>query len=422
MGWKKWLSCQKALSFLLPLLTLLFVSSILVMSMQVSAKSFHTQSLSAEQMADGQDFNDAELSGRRVRRDANGGTWELPAEKYPLTVGLPANCDQGSLMPEFPNATCFSHCLTSSCGSDAVASIESGDSELVCTARILLLGFPRSGTGEISRWIKQHPAVTARYADIFMDSAGKLITTVCPLQQLRDTTAPGYFEPSSLSSIGAAESQKNNYLHCEHCLTISEVGYYFGGLFLDLPTARLHFMDSVNERFIITIKNPTDRAMAEYFYPYMIAGTDLTTVGNQVLHNAMSAGVEQAKQCITANGPAACVFAHNIVFPAAMLDETGMLYDGCYSTRLIQVLQQISLSHTYFVKIEEYLASSGAVMQEVFDFIGLDYDFPPPIAVSAPTSKPMLSDTITMLDEFFEPFNRQLRDMLGNDKWLYTRD
>ncbi|XP_067942600.1 uncharacterized protein [Watersipora subatra] len=422
MGWKKRFLCQKALSFLLLLLTLLVISSIIVMSMQVSAKSFHTQSLSAEQMVDVKDVKDAELSGRRVRRDANDGTWELPTEVYPITVGVPANCDRGSILSEFPNATCFSRCLSSPCDSDVLASIKSGDSEMLCTARIILLGFPRSGTREISRWIRRHPAVTARYADIFMDNAGKIITNVCPLEQLRDTTAPGYFESLPLSSVGAAKSHKNYYLHCEHCITTSGVGYFFGSLFLDLLTSRLHFMDSVNERFIITMKNPTDRAIAEYFYPHIMAGTDLTTVGNQVLHEAMSAGIEQAKSCMTENGPAVCVFGHNIVFKTAALDETRILYDGCYSTHLTYVLRQISLSRTYFVKIEEYLESSGTVMQEVFDFIGLEYNYPPPKAASAPTSKPMLSDTIAMLDEFFEPFNRQLRDMLGNDKWLYIRD
>ena len=46
--------------------------------------------------------------------------------------------------------------------------------EMVCTARIMHLGFKRSGTYDISRWIKQHEHVTAKTGDMFLDNQGSL--------------------------------------------------------------------------------------------------------------------------------------------------------------------------------------------------------------------------------------------------------
>ncbi|XP_067942242.1 uncharacterized protein [Watersipora subatra] len=423
MGLKRWFLRVRAVDLILSVLTLLFITGILVMNTQLSAKDSHRQLSPVPQMEIVEGVKDLPLSGRRVRRNVDDETWEIPPEAYPITLGDPVNCEQASILSEFPNGTCFSYCTASSCGSDALASLESGNSELVCTARIMQLGFQRSGTGEISRWIKQHPDVTARYADIFIDGSGQLIFDVCPIEQLRDTTAAGYFESYPLSSVGTAGSQKNYYVHCEHCLTTGEVSRSTDTLLVNLPTTMLPFTESANQKFIVTIKNPTDRAIAEYFYPYLVEGTDLDTVGNQVLHDAMSAGIDEAKNCMTIHGPTGCVYGHNTLLSSAPLAETQMLYDGCYSTHLAHVLTQISLSQTYFVKIEEYSASSGTVMQEVYNFVGLEYDEPPTTVGPSPPlpPKPILAETIPMMDAFFEPFNQELRDLLGDDKWLYTR-
>ncbi|XP_067942640.1 uncharacterized protein [Watersipora subatra] len=421
MGLKRWLMRIRAVDYLLSIILLLFISGILTMSMHLSARTSHRLPSPAHGMVNVEGLQDAGSSGRRARRNVDDDPWEVPAEVYPTILRTPENCQQASILSEFPNATCFSHCTISSCGDDALADIENDNADLVCTARIIQLGFRRSGTGEISRWIKQHPDVTARYADVFINSDGEPVFDVCPIDQLRDVTLAGYFEPVPLSSVGSADDHKNYYLHCENCLTTSNVDYLFAKLNMDLPTAMFPFIDTPSQRFIITIKNPTDRALAEYFYPYIMAGTDLSTVGNQVLHDFMSAGIEQAKSCMSAHGPTGCVYGHNTLFSAPALDETRMLYDSCYSTHLAQVLTQVNISQTYFVKIEEYSADSYGIMQEVYNFVGLGYVEPPPTPAPTPTHKPIKTETIVMMDEFFEPFNRELRDLLGDDKWLYIR-
>jgi len=50
---------------------------------------------------------------------------------------------------------------------------------------------------------------------------------------------------------------------------ISQTDRYFGTLFLDLPTAMFQYIETNEQKFIITMKNPTDRVISEYFYPFI---------------------------------------------------------------------------------------------------------------------------------------------------------
>lgn len=52
--------------------------------------------------------------------------------------------------------------------------LDNYSSELVCTAGVVHLGFKRTGTYDISRWLKQHPRVTTKTASLFVNSAGNL--------------------------------------------------------------------------------------------------------------------------------------------------------------------------------------------------------------------------------------------------------
>ena len=39
----------------------------------------------------------------------------------------------------------------------------------------------------------------------------------------------------------------------------------------------MEYLVNPNHKFIITLKNPTDRAIAEYFYPYIRVSVDIST-------------------------------------------------------------------------------------------------------------------------------------------------
>lgn len=58
------------------------------------------------------------------------------------------------------------------------------------------------------------------------------------------------------------------------------------------------------------------------------------------MHSAMSDAIDEAKQCMTDNGPTLCVYGE----VAPSLSETTALYESCYYTYLEHITQQIPLS------------------------------------------------------------------------------
>lgn len=73
-----------------------------------------------------------------------------------------------------------------------------------------------------------------------------------------------------------------------------------------------------------------------------------------------------------------------------------------------------------FIKSEEYSKNPQRVMSRVLSFAGLQYSGSPP-NYTAPIQKPILPETIALLDKFYAPFNLDLSNLLGDNKWLYTR-
>ena len=73
------------------------------------------------------------------------------------------------------------------------------------------------------------------------------------------------------------------------------------------------------------------------------------------------------------------------------------------------------------MKIEEYQADPEGTIQDLYNFIGLDYHGAIDLPTGGHIHKPILTETVAMLDAFFSPFNTQLSSLLGDSKWLYTR-
>lgn len=72
--------------------------------------------------------------------------------------------------------------------------------------------------------------------------------------------------------------------------------------------------------------------------------------------------------------------------------------------------------------IEEYSAAPETQIQNLFSFIGLDYEGTVEQPGGTPVHKPILSDTVAMLDAFFSPLNDELSTLLGDNKWKFTRN
>ena len=79
----------------------------------------------------------------------------------------------------------------------------------------------------------------------------------------------------------------------------------------------------------------------------------------------------------------------------------------------------------YFSRMEDYAADPGKVVPEIFRFVNEpqpDQWLANQVKNVGVKVKPVHQKTIDLLDDFFQPFNNELAEMLGDDKWRYLRD
>lgn len=77
--------------------------------------------------------------------------------------------------------------------------------------------------------------------------------------------------------------------------------------------------------------------------------------------------------------------------------------------------------------MEDYAEKPETVIPELFRFIGepaenIDTNMMNVKKNTGVKSKPVLPETTALLDQFFEPFNDELADMLGEEKWKFLRN
>ena len=76
--------------------------------------------------------------------------------------------------------------------------------------------------------------------------------------------------------------------------------------------------------------------------------------------------------------------------------------------------------------MEDYAKHPEKVVPEMFRFVGEDtsginYKLLKKVVNKGSVGKRVHQKTIEILDEFFQPFNDDLADILGEEKWRYTR-
>lgn len=76
--------------------------------------------------------------------------------------------------------------------------------------------------------------------------------------------------------------------------------------------------------------------------------------------------------------------------------------------------------------MEEYGDDEVEAMNKLYDFIGEPKPRVNPKSAGRQANvgivnKPVLSETIVLLDSFFAYFNEELAEMLGDEKWKFIR-
>ena len=189
-------------------------------------------------------------------------------------------------------------------------------------------------------------------------------------------------------------------------------------------------------KIIVTLRNPVDRLLSQYKMTYARKWENRTfaeTIAEDI--NVMR------HYGYWIPTPA----AHNDPFNTTNLSTPrgralrkyrteGMLYRGMYSRQLLPWLEYYTLhKDLHVVKYEELQENPARVLTELLDFVGAPrYDFPDDVLNKSysPGRKSwrtnvtldVTQEGIDYLKTYYAPYNDELADMLGDEKWRWSED
>ncbi|XP_067950455.1 uncharacterized protein [Watersipora subatra] len=214
-----------------------------------------------------------------------------------------------------------------------------------CAARVMLLGFHKSGTTDMTEQFTHHPGIIGETRNYFTNSSP--LTDDCPLKWME----------THLMSPVHLEQKKDIFCDCSGCALIHKLEKENETHFVRRSAAQyLTYTMLDTSRYIITMREPADRMISHFFFEH-----------------------KKKREKI------------------------------------------------YFSKMEDYAKDKEECMKRVFRFVGVpviegkevNSNDLSKVENSGYKAKPVLPETKELLKMFYEPFNVELAEMLGDDKWLW---
>ncbi|XP_046374729.2 carbohydrate sulfotransferase 15-like [Haliotis rufescens] len=171
-------------------------------------------------------------------------------------------------------------------------------------------------------------------------------------------------------------------------------------------------------KFILILRNPTDRLYSDYFF---LRQGDTP----EDFHEDVQKSLQILANCQKKHSQRQCYFSADVYKRL-----TTRIHFGCYSLFLKEWLKAFPLRHFLVLKTEEYSKNITNHMKMVYSFLDLSqvsmdlYEDIEDLKRSRVTKKkknaaPMLDSTRGILDQFYAPCNQELADLLGDKKFLW---
>nr|XP_022345100.1 carbohydrate sulfotransferase 15-like isoform X1 [Crassostrea virginica]XP_022345101.1 carbohydrate sulfotransferase 15-like isoform X1 [Crassostrea virginica] len=173
-------------------------------------------------------------------------------------------------------------------------------------------------------------------------------------------------------------------------------------------------------KVIICVRNPTDRLYSDYLY------FTKTNKSAEDFHNAVSYAVEVYKNCTERHSVRYCVYNRTIAYMSRVRLRLGM-----YSVYIKDWLRVFPKSQVLILSLEDYAKHTRKILNQVYKFLdisSLDSDQMRSIVKLKVANKRkkgdrsvglMLNETRQLLNEFYEPYNQELADIMDDDQFLW---
>ena len=192
-----------------------------------------------------------------------------------------------------------------------------------------------------------------------------------------------------------------------------------------------------NVKFIVLMRNPVTRLYSHY---NMWAPYRKFKLGPSDFHKRVVASLAWWRNCTAILPARNCLYGlppqvQPVEFELSSwwqseYNHSGEFRTGMYAMFLKDWLDVFPRQHFLFIRTEDYGAAKLETLNNhVYPFLGI-----PPAsgqdlvriekmkAVFKQKYEPMLNETRDLLQEFYQPYNRMLAELLQDDKWLWKSD
>lgn len=178
-----------------------------------------------------------------------------------------------------------------------------------------------------------------------------------------------------------------------------------------------------NSKLILILRNPIDRLFSDYLY------FTLRNKSSNAFHKRMEKGVAVYRNCTENHSMRYCVYNRTV----ALLSAT-RLRVGLYVVYLRDWLKLFPRDQLLVLRLEDYSRDTAGSMKKIFSFLNLqqlsDKEFSnvlkTPIANKRKKKDKrvgkMREETKTILKEFYDPYNRELASLLGDNRFLWNTE
>lgn len=303
---------------------------------------------------------------------------------------------------------------------------------LHCLPYMLLIGVKKCGTTYLISNIQKHPDFARpgfneahwfahkrfngktgieSYAHMFSKAAATIVYKSVRLPN-------GNISNNRLITGEKSPSNLNLNLHWKWTANLQEPQY------VNLDHIH-HFMPSV--KIIVLFRDPVDRLYSDYYHEY---GTLMRThhPDPEEFHRIVKQSLPLYEKCFQERSVRSCVYDGDITEPSRFQIQLGIYY--IYWNELLRVFPR---NNIHVLQYEELRTDFRRSLKAIFKFLDIEKLSDHDMALYGITSnnnkkttkqkrRPMLEETATMLNTFYQRFNKIMAIISGDDTFLYKRN
>ncbi|XP_067943434.1 uncharacterized protein [Watersipora subatra] len=296
-----------------------------------------------------------------------------------------------------------------------------GRATLHCIANVHLVGVRKCATTDFTKWLMKNEKITYHLRDF------RVLDENCPIEWFENCYNIKFcdkrYKPETLK-VGFFQSSPGNILingqvneNSTH-ITIATAMQYLG------------HMATPETIFYVQLRNPTDRAISYFYHWHTLHSnqrifTNMTVqqMDAKFMDGLLRRLLKDLKDCIGERGDFYCAFRST----GRDGDLDCLLPHSMYSVYIKEAFKFIPRSQFRFNTTDEYSVDPAGFARQFaqkYFHVGIPEKLTQETYSKKKDGKKnvLWISTLKLLDDFYEPYSRELAQLLGDSKYLFPVD